>query len=86
MYTVELKPKANKFIKAQEKQFQRQLIEKIKSLADKPRPKNCKLLHSVERLYRIRLGDYRIIYQIDNAHKLVTVAWISHRKDAYRHL
>ena len=86
MYTVELKPKAKKFIKGQDKKVQQQIIERLESLSNDPRPNNCKLLHSNEKLYRIRSGDYRIIYKIDDEKKLVTIDWIRHRKDAYRNI
>ena len=86
MYTVELKPKACKFIKAQDAQIKRQIMERIKSLANNPRPQNCRLLHSDEKLYRIRSGDYRIIYQISDSQKRVIIAWVDNRKDVYKGL
>lgn len=86
MYTVELKPKACKFIKARNTKLQRQLIDRVESLANDPRPQNCKLLCSYEKLYRIRSGDYRIIYKIDDEQKVVTIDWIRHRRNAYRQM
>ena len=84
MYKVELKPKAQKFIKAQSKKIQRQLIKRIEALADNPRPPNYKALHTKKSIYRIRSGDFRIIYQIKDKVLLVIVTRVANRKDAYK--
>jgi len=87
MYTVELKPAAQRFIAAQPKKIQRQLIEQIEALAHNPRPANSKLLHTTkEKLYRVRSGNYRIIYQILDRKLLVIVVKVGDRKDIYKHL
>lgn len=86
MHAVELKPQAAKFIAAQPKKSQRQLIVHIEQLAVNPRPAGTKLLHTKEKLYRIRSGDYRIIYQIQDKILLVVVVRVGSRKDIYRHL
>lgn len=86
MYTVELKPQAQKFIERQSKKIQRQLITKIETLRKNPRPPNCKLLHSSKRIYRIRTGNYRIIYQIKDQILLVIIAKVGDRKDVYKNL
>jgi len=86
MYAVELKPQAAKFIAAQPKKVQHQLIACIEALAVSPRPVGSKLLHTQEKLYRIRSGNYRIIYQIQNKILLVVIVRVGDRKDIYRHL
>jgi len=86
MYTVEVKPKAEKFVEAQIPKIQRQLIKRMGDLATDPRPRNCILLHTKEKLYRIDSGDYRIVYQIQDDKRLVIVAKVRHRKDVYRRL
>ncbi|MDD5327600.1 MAG: type II toxin-antitoxin system RelE/ParE family toxin [Phycisphaerae bacterium] len=87
MYAVKLKPQAAKFIAAQpNKKIQRQLIAHIEALAVNPRPVGSKLLHTQEKLYRIRSGDYRIIYQIQDKILLVVIVSIGNRKDIYRYL
>ncbi|OHB54137.1 MAG: hypothetical protein A2173_01100 [Planctomycetes bacterium RBG_13_44_8b] len=86
MYSVELKPQAAKFIAAQPKKIQRQLITHIEALAVNPRPAGCKLLYTEEKLYRIHSGNYRIIYQIQDKILLVIIVKIGDRKDIYRHL
>ena len=86
MYKIELKPRAQKFIAAQSKKIQRQLIERIDSLAADPHPQGSKLLHTKERLYRLRSGAYRIIYQVQYDKMLVVIATIGHRSNVYDHI
>jgi len=86
MYNVELKPRAQKFITAQSKRIQKQLIKRIESLAINPHPPNSKMLHSKEKLYRLRSGSYRIIYQVQHEKLLVIIATIGHRGDVYERL
>jgi mRNA interferase RelE/StbE len=58
--------------------------QRIKTLADEPRPRQAKKMKGAERAYRLRARGYRIIYTIDDEHKLVIVTSIRHRKDVYR--
>ncbi len=53
-------------------------------LAVNPRPKGVKKLSGLDDLYRIRVGDYRIVYQIHDDRLIVLVVRIGHRKDVYR--
>ena len=68
------------------KKIQTQIAARIEVLADNPRPPGVKLLHAAERIYRLRSGDYRLLYQIDDARQLVIVTDIGNRKDIYRGL
>lgn len=86
MDAIELKPQAQKFIEKQTRKIQRQLVAKIESLQKDPRPAQCKLLHSDKQIYRLRSGDYRIIYQIKDDRLLVLVAKVGNRKDIYKNL
>jgi mRNA interferase RelE/StbE len=86
MYAIELKLQAAKFISAQPRKIQRQLIAHIEALATVPRPAGSKLLYTQEKLYRIRSGNYRIIYQIQDMILLVVIVRVGDRKDIYRHL
>ena len=86
MYRIELKPRAQKFIATQSKKTQKQLIQRIESLAADPHPRGSKLLHAEEKLYRIRSGSYRIIYQVQHDKLVVVVATVGHRRDVYDHL
>jgi mRNA interferase RelE/StbE len=86
MYSIEFKPRVSKFIEAQPKKIQHQLFAHIEALATNPRPAGSKLLYADEKLYRIRSGSYRIIYQIQDKILLVVIVKIGDRKDVYRNL
>ena len=58
--------------------------QRIKTLADEPRPRQARKLKGAERAYRLRVRGYRIIYTVDDKEKLVIVTAIRHRKDVYR--
>ena len=60
------------------------LWDRIKVLADEPRPRQAMKLKGAEKAYRLRVRGYRIVYIIDDEQKLVTVTAIRHRKDVYR--
>ncbi|HEY5284190.1 MAG TPA: type II toxin-antitoxin system RelE/ParE family toxin, partial [Polyangia bacterium] len=59
------------------------VIAKIQLLASNPRPPGCEKLSGAEK-YRIRQGDYRILYEIDDAAKLVTIVKVGNRREVYR--
>ena len=86
MYSIELKPQAQKFIEAQSRKIQKQLIKRIEVLAKNPHPPQSKLLHEGETLYSFRSGVYRIIYKIQQEKLLIVVAKIGHRKNVYKSL
>lgn len=60
------------------------VLSKIEALATKPRPAGCRKLTGADDLWRIRIGDYRVIYAIDDDAGLVDIVAIRHRRDAYR--
>jgi mRNA interferase RelE/StbE len=68
------------------KKIQGQIASRIDALVNDPRPSGVKLLHATARICRLRSGDYRILYQIDDEKSLVTVTDIGDRKDIYRGL
>ena len=85
MYEIELRRKAQRSLdKLPEKDFDR-IIEDIKQLAETPRPKGVEKIKN-SGLWRIRQGDYRIVYSIDDSERLVTILRIGHRREIYRAL
>jgi mRNA interferase RelE/StbE len=60
------------------------IVEQIDELEYNPRPSGCRKLHDFENKYRIRVGDYRILYSINDKDKNVIVHRIIHRREAYR--
>lgn len=60
------------------------VIQAIESLVDNPFPPQCRKLRGSERDYRIRVGDYRTIYQVDVKVQVVPIYHVRHRREAYR--
>lgn len=60
------------------------ILEKILSLVENPRPSGVKKLKGFKNEYRIRVGDYRVRYEIDDENLTVIVLHCSHRKDVYK--
>ncbi|HVT16980.1 MAG TPA: type II toxin-antitoxin system RelE/ParE family toxin [Thermoanaerobaculia bacterium] len=56
----------------------------IRALATEPRPPGCRKLAGAISVWRIRIGDYRVVYEIFDVEKRVDIIAVRHRKDAYR--
>jgi mRNA interferase RelE/StbE len=82
-YRVEIAREARKQIARLPKDVADRVLEVIAALADEPRPFGCVRLASDVR-WRIRVGDYRVLYLIADTVLVVTVVRVAHRKDAYR--
>ena len=61
----------------------KKIVEILKSLEENPRPIGCKKLKGYKNLWRLRIGNYRVIYSIDDIILLVDIREIGHRKDIY---
>jgi mRNA interferase RelE/StbE len=83
-YQIEFVKQAAKQLRALPAQEQERLQPKIDALVTEPRPIGAIKLAGEESLYRIRVGDYRIIYSIQDDQLLVLVVKIGHRRDVYR--
>ena len=59
------------------------IFPKIEALIAEPRPNGCRKLQGFLNLWRIRIGDYRVIYSIDDAGKVIDIIAIRHRRQAY---
>ncbi|MBI4005042.1 MAG: type II toxin-antitoxin system RelE/ParE family toxin [Gammaproteobacteria bacterium] len=66
------------------KAVQRRLANHIDAFAQKPRPAGVKKLKGSDDLYRLQVGDYRILYQIKDTILLILIIRVAHRKEAYR--
>ena len=62
----------------------KRIIEKIKELANDPRPRWTEKVKSTD-LLRMPVGDYRVLYKVDDNRRLILIHDIDHRKDVYRH-
>jgi len=61
----------------------KRISSKLLQLKNNPRPAGCKKLHN-EKGYRIRIGDYRVLYEVDDNKKSIVIYKIAHRKEVYR--
>ena len=82
-YHLEITSTAEKELRKFPEKLQEHFFSKIFSLGDHPRPFGCKKLRG-SGYYRIRIGNYRAVYSIDDAKKTVKILDIGHRKDIYR--
>ena len=62
------------------------VFEKLETLRESPFPHGARKLSAADELYRIRVGDYRIVYGVDSTGRRVVVYSVRHRRDVYRHL
>ena len=83
-YSVSLVPSARKELRRLPKSDLARAHEKILNLAGHPRPHGVEKLTDSEDVYRVRQGDYRIVYHVDDSTHQVTVLRIRHRREAYR--
>jgi len=83
-YELLIKPSAAKELEAVGRKSDRsRIVDKIYTLKDDPRPPGCEKLTGQDR-YRLRQGQFRILYVVDAAERVVTVVKIGHRRDVYR--
>lgn len=82
-YELLIKRSAAKELEALPTSFRRRIAAKIHFLATDPRPPGVEKLSGAER-YRLRQGDYRVLYEIDDGNRTVTIVRIGHRRDVYR--
>ena len=84
MYEIQFKPAAQRQIKKLDKSTRKEIYSCLESLQNDPRHTGVEKLSHQENLYRVRTGDYRIIYQIQDASLVVLVVKIGHRREVYR--
>ena len=82
-YSVEMKPSARKELERLPGKLIERIFPKLEGLALEPRPAGCKKLKGGQREWRIRVGDYRVVYTVDDEKLLVSVMRIRHRSEVY---
>ena len=82
-YSVEVKPPARKELEALPSSVLARVVKKVESLGDAPRPTGCKKLRGYKDQWRVRVGDWRVVYIIDDEAKLVSITRIAHRREVY---
>ena len=84
-YRLVIKPSAAKEIEAAGTKRDRQrIVSRIRSLATEPKPPGSEKLAGSAALFRVRQGDYRVIYLVDDAHRTVEIIKVGHRREVYR--
>jgi len=84
MHEVYLERSAQQDLKQVPPEYFRNIISSIKGLSENPRPRGCRKLFGSKNDWRIRVGDYRIVYEIDNKQRVINIMRIRHRREAYR--
>jgi mRNA interferase RelE/StbE len=85
-YRLVFKPSVEKDLRALRKTVVERVLRKIEDLPEEPFPPGCIKLEAAERLYRIRIGEYRVVYEVDGTAKLITVHYVRHRREVYRRI
>lgn len=85
-YQVLIERKAEKDLKKLPKEIQGKIIETILNLKNNSRPFNVRKISDSDNYYRLRVSDYRIIYEINDDKKKINIFRIRHRKEAYFNL
>ena len=83
-YRIEFASAAAREFSKLAKGLQRRIASKIDALASQPRPRGVEKLEGQERRYRLRVGDYRVIYEIQDEALIVLIVRIGHRREVYR--
>ncbi len=83
LYRVEFTRSAERDLDRIPRHLLGQVMNRIEKLASQPRPRGCKKI-SDPAIYRVRQGDYRVVYQVEDSTRTVTVFKIGHRREIYR--
>ncbi|MCC7352857.1 MAG: type II toxin-antitoxin system RelE/ParE family toxin [Anaerolineae bacterium] len=85
-YSIRFKPSVEKDLRVLPKSVVARVLARIEALRSEPLPQQAIKLSGSERLYRIRVGDYRIVYEVDTDIREVTIHYVRHRREVYRGL
>jgi mRNA interferase RelE/StbE len=85
-YAVTIRESAAKSVRKLPRNMQRRVTAAAEALSGNPRPAGAVKLTGYRDLYRIRIGDWRIVYAVDDARRSVDVRIVAHRREVYRDL
>ena len=85
-YRLQFKPSLEKDFRRLPTAALARLTEAIQTLATTPLPRGSRKISGADRLYRLRVGEYRVIYEVDSVERIIFVHYVRHRRDAYRSL
>ncbi|MEY2976449.1 MAG: type II toxin-antitoxin system RelE family toxin [Prochlorotrichaceae cyanobacterium] len=83
-YRIKFKASAAKEFRKLPANIQKRLQIPINALRNDPRPSGSIKLKGSEQLYRIRLGDYRVVYSVDDTIQVIFITRVRHRRDVYK--
>jgi mRNA interferase RelE/StbE len=83
-YAISFARSARKELERLDEPLSSKVFHRIEDLAENPRPVECRKLVGTENLWRIRVGDYRVVYVIHDTDKTVDIVAVRHRKEVYR--
>jgi mRNA interferase RelE/StbE len=83
-YEVVLARSARREIEALDASVVHRIFPRLEALATEPRPKDCRKIRGSQAIWRIRVGDYRIVYEVNDDARLVDIVAVRHRSKAYR--
>jgi mRNA interferase RelE/StbE len=84
VYEILLERRAEKDLRKLSSELFQRIIAKIQSLSENPKPQGSRKITGSKNDWRIRIGDYRAIYEIDEQEKRVRIMRVRHRREAYR--
>ncbi len=83
-YTVELSNRAKRELAALSANLQTRIVAALRRLEENPRPSGITKLEGEDYIYRLRIGDYRVLYEVHDKRLLVLVVKVGHRREVYR--
>jgi mRNA interferase RelE/StbE len=85
-YSVNFKPSAEKDLRGLPGSIVARIVKQVEGLKSNPLPRQSAKLGGAAELYRMRIGDYRVVYGIDRKAREILVHYVRHRRDVYRRL
>jgi mRNA interferase RelE/StbE len=86
LYKVILKPSVEKDLRSLPRNVVKRVFRRIETLKDDPIPRQSIKLSGAEHLYRVRAGEYRIVFSVDTTHMQVVIQYVRRRRDVYRQM
>jgi mRNA interferase RelE/StbE len=82
-YRIEYRPKALRELRKLPRHVHPLVVQAIEALASAPRPHGCRKLKGPGDFWRVRVGEYRVVYEIDDGIRVVTIQRAAHRREVY---
>jgi len=84
MYAIKYRRSVAKDLRRLPKNLLPAVVKRIQKLVKNPMPAGASKLRGTDNMYRVRQGDYRIVYSIENRQLIIIIVRVAHRKDAYK--